>query len=176
MFRLFLLEKPYCLLSLSLFLSLFFLCLSLYAVLSRILMFIFAELCTSLFKSKKSFKVQGKIAKRINFKTLMWKYHGLYNWRSARWNFEKEEGGSGIEFGLYMSHLEFNAIRWERKKIRRAGGKRKSVIGGSDGSEARGKRMGFNIASSTVPDGDSYNDGARGLAKPYRLWVRDSTE
>lgn len=49
-------------------------------------------------------------------------------------------------------------------------------MGGSDGSEARGKRMGFNIAGSTEPDGDSYNGGARGLAKPYRLWVRDSTE
>lgn len=95
----------------------------------------------------------------------------------VRWNFKKEEEGGGIKFGSYMSHLEFNAIRWERKKrIRRTGGKRKTVIGGSDGNEARGKRMGFNIASSTVPDGDSYNDGARGLAKPYRLWVRDSTK
>lgn len=54
--------------------------------------------------------------------------------------------------------------------------KEKNVIGGSDGSEARGKRMGFNIADSRrSPNGDSYN-GARGLAKPYRLWVRDSTE
>jgi len=74
----------------------------------------------------------------------------------------------------YMSHLEFNAIRWERKKEKEKeeGGKRKTIIGES---EARGKRMGFNIASSTEP-GDSYNGGARGLAKPYRLWVRDSTE
>lgn len=67
----------------------------------------------------------------------------------------------------YLSHLEFNVTRWKKGKI---------VIGGSDGSEARGKRMGFNIAGSTEPDGDSYNGGARGLAKPYRLWVRDSTE
>lgn len=83
------------------------------------------------------------------------------------------------EFGSYLSHLEFNAIRWKRKKKvgeQERGGKRKTVIRGSDGSEARGKRMGFNIAGSTEPDGDSYNDGARGLAKPYRLWVRDSTE
>lgn len=35
----------------------------------------------------------------------------------------------------------------KKKKGRKRGGeKRKIVIGGSDGSEARGKRMGFNIA------------------------------
>lgn len=76
-----------------------------------------------------------------------------------------------------LSHLEFNAIQTTRKKKEEEGReKRKTIIGGSDGSETRGKRMGFNIAGSTEPDGDSYNGGARGLAKPYRLWVRDSTE
>lgn len=79
-----------------------------------------------------------------------------------------------IVLSLYLSHLEFNVRFYGGKKTKSR--KRKDVIGGSDGSEARRKRMGFNIASSTESDGDSYNGGARGLAKPYRLWVRDSTE
>lgn len=32
------------------------------------------------------------------------------------WNFENETEGDRIEFGSYLSYLEFNAIRWERKK------------------------------------------------------------
>lgn len=95
------------------------------------------------------------------------------------WNFENQTEGSGIEFGSVPvpSRIQRDPMKKKREKRRKKKRKKRSSWRESDGGvKPVGKRMGFNIAGSTEPDGDSYNGGARGLAKPYRLWVRDSTE
>lgn len=140
---------------------------------------IFNRVCrlpVSLFESTVRFDVETRKknnAGRIDLETLARKIVGSIE-REIRGISRTRRKEAVSSLARYLSHLEFDAIRWKKKKEEEK--KRKIVIGGSDGSEARGKRMGFNIAGSTEPDGDSYNGGARGLAKPYRLWVRDSTE
>jgi len=119
------------------------------------------------FQSTKKISQKESIPKRWREKSL-----GSIGERDP-WNFVNETEGGGFEFVHVPSRIQRDSMGKKKKeKEREGGGKRKTVIGES---EARGKRMGFNIASSTEP-GDSYNGGARGLAKPYRLWVRDSTE
>lgn len=66
-----------------------------------------------MFKKKKK-----NMAKRIDLETLARKIVSYIGERDP-WNFENETKEGGIAFSSYTSHLEFNAIRRERKKRRR---------------------------------------------------------
>lgn len=100
--------------------------------------------------SRARFDVQKKnMAKRIDLETLARK---IVSYIGGERSMEFRERDERRRYRFQLVHVpsriqrDSTGKKKRRRGRKRGGEKRKIVIGGSDGSEARGKRMGFNIA------------------------------